>query len=257
MGEKSEGFGSAGATKNDLMSSRLQLFAPLKMDNSIEGVQVIKCRPLHLIKDGSDDSAPIEFQIVPLAGQYLALHETQMYLQLRVWKKQTNAPMVKDDACAMLNVPFHSLWSSLETSIGDRVQPQLGQTDIVYKSYFESCFSYGTDAKHTVTPLIGFRRTDSPGYFSQTKMYYDPTVIMEEFYDDAGVKQTRNKVRKTNQQHSESSTMLDGGSFAFKGTPCADLFQIERYFPPGAFFPPRKLYLRVAFLLFAVSLFQA
>ncbi|XP_064641994.1 uncharacterized protein F54H12.2-like [Lineus longissimus] len=140
---------SAPSTK-----SELDIFQLPPTQIAVDLAQWVEFRPLNTLTDGG----PIEFVVKGEPDNYLDLAHTQLYIKLRVIKKDgTNLTQETVDAdgnktagskVAPVNLLLHSLFSQADVSFNDRLISPSSNT-YPYRGYLETLLSYGAEAKGT------------------------------------------------------------------------------------------------------------
>lgn len=154
------------------LKSELDIFRLPPTQIAVDLSQSVEFRPLNTLTDGG----PIEFLVKGEPDNYLDLAETQLYVKVRVLKKDgTNiatkttgedGTVTPGSKVAPVNLLLHSLFGQVDVSFNDRLISPSSNT-YPYRAYLETLLSYGSDAKkgHLELPLWN---KDEGGKFDHT-----------------------------------------------------------------------------------------
>ncbi|GFT21724.1 uncharacterized protein TNCV_2969771 [Trichonephila clavipes] len=102
----------------ECVKSELELFNLPGTQTVIQDGQWKQFHPLSNVFD----NAPVEFHISGSAEDYIDLSQTQLYVKAKIVKVD-NTPITKDDTIGPVNLFLHSLFSQVDVSLNDRVDP--------------------------------------------------------------------------------------------------------------------------------------
>ena len=140
-------------------STALCLFDEQEVQMDITGNIVNDYHPMNTITPG----APIEFQILGTADDYLDLGDMRLLLRLKIIKTD-GAAWDADDKVNFINLPIASVFQDVFMKIGD-TQVEGGQHIYPYNAYLSTLLQFHPSAKRTHLEAWGWNE-DKPGKFN-------------------------------------------------------------------------------------------
>ncbi|XP_048020933.1 uncharacterized protein F54H12.2-like [Megalobrama amblycephala] len=145
----------------ECIKSELDLFTLPLTQTVIEKSSYLEVPPLSAISD----SAPLEFFIAGNGDDYVDLHNTLLYLCLKITKP--NGEDLTDDAkVGLINYPGATIFSQVDVSLGDRLISQSSST-YPYRCIIESLINYSKDALESLFSA-GLFYKDTAGHMDAT-----------------------------------------------------------------------------------------
>lgn len=152
--------------------TELDIFQLPPTQIAIDLSQWVEFRPMNTLTDGG----PIEFVVKGEPDNYLDLAYTQLYIKLRVLKKNGgnldretrdgDENVIAGSKVGPVNLLLHSLFAQVDVSFNDRLISPSSNT-YPYRGYLETLLSYGNEAKSTHLEQALWIKDDA-GKFSTT-----------------------------------------------------------------------------------------
>lgn len=196
----------------ECLKSELDLFTVPPTQASIDkGISVEYPTVNSLTDDG-----PLEFFCASSPGEYLDLAQTQLYIQVKIVKKENDAALTNEKVVPV-NLFLHSMFSQCDVSLNERLVSPSSNT-YSYRAYLSTVLNYGMESKRSqLTSALYYK--DTAG--SVLKMdSCDPSVSDTDPKYNAGLVK-RNEFVK------------DSKTFDMLGPLHSDLFMQPRLLLPG------------------------
>ena len=179
-------------------AQQMSIFEVPPTDTTITVREWIEYRPINQI---SQDTA-IEFHVTPQSTGYLDLKQSRVNVKIKV-TMDDGSPVTQDHVVALVNLPLHSIFSSLECDLQHMPVSQIG-TNYPYKAYIDTLLTTQTSRRMDNSSQLFIK--DSHGHF-----------------DDADAKTGRNIGLYERWIYTR-----DGGILDLEGPLLLDFFQQER-----------------------------
>ena len=114
---------------------QLSLFEVPPTDTAVQVREWIEFRPINQI---NDDTA-LEFRVVPQSTGYMNLSSSRLSVKMKI-VKQDGTPVTKEDPVALVNLPLHSMFSTVECELQQTSVARIG-TNYPYKAYIDTLLS--------------------------------------------------------------------------------------------------------------------
>jgi hypothetical protein len=201
------GVGSLQISEDDVLSNGLDFFAPSSREVSMVEQVIIPYKPNHLDNDG-----PYTFNINPPAGHFTDLSATRMLLKVKV-KTSSNGDLPETTMICPVNSFGTSFIDHIDVTLDGNIVPELGNSHFYFKAYCESVLSYSKGSSETHLKCQGF--------------FPDKENEFETFTESTKSDTIKNGL-------SQKKTLISGSKpFTTVSPLFSDLFQSDRYFPPG------------------------
>ena len=123
------------------LNSELMLFQPPVVNEGIEYLQWIECRPVNQItEDGS-----IDIHVKASGSQYLDLQRSRLYVKAKI-VKDDGGNLVTADVVTPVNLWLQSLWNQVDVFLQQKLVSSSG-TNYAYKALMDVLLNYGVDAE--------------------------------------------------------------------------------------------------------------
>ena len=119
----------------------MSIFEVPPTDTTITVREWIEYRPINQI---SQDTA-IEFHVTPQSTGYLDLKQSRVNVKIKV-TRDDGSPVTQDDVVGLVNLPLHSIFSSLECDLQHMAVSQIG-TNYPYKAYIDTLLTTQTSRR--------------------------------------------------------------------------------------------------------------
>ena len=183
------------------INSELMIFQPPVVNQGVEYLQWIECRPVNQItEDGS-----IDIHIKGNGPQYLDLHRSRLYVKAKI-VTEDGKDLEEADVVTPTNLWLQALWNQLDVMFQQKLVSSSG-TNYAYKAMMDVLLNYGGDAASTQL---------------QTQLYYkDIAGLMDN---------TKLSEVPLNQGLIHRNRLAKGSAFIdMEGPIYADVFQMPRY----------------------------
>jgi hypothetical protein len=135
---------------------QMSLFEVPPTDTAVQVREWIEFRPINQI---NDDSA-LEFNVVPQSTGYMDLSRSKLNVKLKITKADGRS-VIEDDVVALVNLPLHAMFSTVECEMQQTSVSQIG-TNYPYKAYIDTLLSTKNSCKITNSSQL-FAKDDA-GY---------------------------------------------------------------------------------------------
>ena len=143
------------------LNSELMLFQPPVVNEGIEYLQWIECRPVNQItEDGS-----IDIHVKASGSQYLDLQRSRLYVKAKI-VNEDGGNLVASDVVTPVNLWLQSLWNQVDVFLQQKLVSSSG-TNYAYKALMDVLLNYGVDAELSQLQTQLFYR-DSGGSMDHT-----------------------------------------------------------------------------------------
>ena len=143
------------------LNSELMLFQPPVVNEGIEYLQWIECRPVNQItEDGS-----IDIHVKASGSQYLDLQRSRFYVKAKI-VNEDGGNLVAADVVTPVNLWLQSLWNQVDVFLQQKLVSSSG-TNYAYKALMDVLLNYGVDAELSQLQTQLFYR-DSGGSMDST-----------------------------------------------------------------------------------------
>ena len=123
------------------LNSELMLFQPPVVNEGIEYLQWIECRPVNQItEDGS-----IDIHVKASGSQYLDLQRSRLYVKAKI-VNEDGGNLVTADVVTPVNLWLQSLWNQVDVFLQQKLVSSSG-TNYAYKALMDVLLNYGVDAE--------------------------------------------------------------------------------------------------------------
>nr|XP_022314419.1 uncharacterized protein F54H12.2-like [Crassostrea virginica]XP_022335830.1 uncharacterized protein F54H12.2-like [Crassostrea virginica] len=136
---------------------QLSLFEVPPTDTAVQVREWIEFRPINQI---NDDTA-LEFSVVPQSTGYMDLSSSRLSVKMKI-VKQDGTPVTKEDPVALVNLPLHSMFSTLECELQQTSVAHIG-TNYPYKAYIDTLLS--TREERVISNSSQLFLKDAAGHF--------------------------------------------------------------------------------------------
>ena len=145
------------------INSELMLFQNPVVNEGIEYLQWIECRPVNQItEDGS-----IDIHLKASGSQYLDLQRSRLYVKAKI-VKEDGGSLEATDVVTPVNLWLQSLWNQVDVFLQQKLVSSSG-TNYAYKALMDVLLNYGGDAESTQLQTQLFYR-DTGGSMENTKL---------------------------------------------------------------------------------------
>ena len=156
------GIGGLSINKDEITSSKYDLYAPIYIDKSVR-----KSHNLSIYPNSSTDSkGPFVFEIPADPGKFTDLETLRLHGRMRIRKQTTSgeANLAKDEKVSTVNNIFDSLWSSVKVEVNSTEITDPSSSWYAYKAYLEKLLSYSKATKENVLNSKGFIQDKADKY---------------------------------------------------------------------------------------------
>nr|XP_022294816.1 uncharacterized protein F54H12.2-like [Crassostrea virginica] len=136
---------------------QLSLFEVPPTDTAVQVREWIEFRPINQI---NDDTA-LEFSVVPQSTGYMDLSSSRLSVKMKI-VMQDGTPVTKEDPVALVNLPLHSMFSTVECELQQTSVAQIG-TNYPYKAYIDTLLS--TRGERMISNSSQLFLKDAAGHF--------------------------------------------------------------------------------------------
>ena len=184
-----------------VISSELMLFEPKAVNEGVEYLQYIECRPTNQItEDGS-----VDIHIKASGSQYLDLQRSRLHVKAKI-VKEDGSNLEEADVVTPVNLWMQSLFNQVDVYFQQKLVSSSG-TNYAYKAYMDVLLNFSEDAETSQMQTQLFYK-DSARAFDQTKTNEIPL----------------NQGLILRQKLAKNSQLVD-----MCGPICADTFNMSRY----------------------------
>ena len=146
-----------------VISSELMLFEPKVVNEGVEYLQYIECRPTNQItEDGS-----VDIHIKASGSQYLDLQRSRLHVKAKI-VKEDGSNLEEADVVTPVNLWMQSLFNQVDVYFQQKLVSSSG-TNYAYKAYMDVLLNFSEDAERSQMQTQLFYK-DSAGTFDQTKI---------------------------------------------------------------------------------------
>ena len=150
----------------ECVKSELDLFSVPPTQTSIESAGYVEFNPISSL---SDDT-PIEFVVGGSGQDYVDLSNTQLLVRAKI-VQANGADIDNNHHVGPVNLLLHSLFSEVDVKLNDTLVTSTNNT-YAYRSYLETCLSYGPAAKKShLTGSLFYK--DSKDYLEENNPHAD------------------------------------------------------------------------------------
>lgn len=135
---------------------QLSIFEPPPVDTTIQTREWIEFRPVSQISEYS----AVEFNIPPLSTGYMDLRNSRLKIKLRILNN-SNTPISEEDPVALANLPLHTIFAQVDTSLQQTPVSQLG-TNYPYKAYIDTLLNTSAENRDIRFSQLFFKDTSDP-----------------------------------------------------------------------------------------------
>ncbi|XP_062575123.1 uncharacterized protein LOC134237055 [Saccostrea cucullata] len=136
--------------------NQLSLFESPPVDTTIQTREWVEFRPINQISEYS----ALEFNIPPLSTGYMDLRNSRLKVKLRILNSLNN-PITKEDAVGLVNLPLHTIFAQVDTSLQQTPVSQLG-TNYPYKAYIDTLLTTSADNYGVRYPQLFIKDSNNP-----------------------------------------------------------------------------------------------
>ena len=124
--------------------AELELLSVPPVNTSMEKSRMEEFLPISSVSD----NGPIEFHVASSTEEYLDIGRTQLYMKVKIVKKEDKSALDADSKVSTANLWMHSLFSQVDVQLnGKLITPSTNTYS--YKAYLEDLLSYASDAKES------------------------------------------------------------------------------------------------------------
>ena len=146
-----------------VITSELMLFEPKAVNEGVEYLQYIECRPTNQItEDGS-----VDIHIKANGLQYLDLQRSRLNVKAKI-VKEDGGNLEEADVVTPVNLWMQSLFNQVDVYFQQKLVSSSG-TNYAYNGYMDVLLSFNEDAERSQMQTQLFYK-DSVGAFDQTKV---------------------------------------------------------------------------------------
>ena len=146
-----------------VITSELMLFEPKEVNEGVEYLQYIECRPTNQItEDGS-----VDIHIKASGSQYLDLQRSLLHVKAKI-VKEDGGNLEETDVVTPVNLWMQSLFNQVDVYFQQKLVSSSG-TNYAYKAYMDVLLNFSEDAERSQIQTQLFYK-DSAGAFDQTKI---------------------------------------------------------------------------------------
>jgi hypothetical protein len=135
---------------------QMSLFEVPPTDTAVQVREWIEFRPINQI---NEDTA-LEFNVVPQSTGYMDLSRSKLNVKLKITKGD-GISVAEDDVVALVNLPLHAMFSTVECEMQQTSVSQIG-TNYPYKAYIDTLLSTKNSCKITNSSQLFVK--DDAGY---------------------------------------------------------------------------------------------
>ena len=156
------GIGGLSISKDEITSSKYDLFDPLLIEKSVRKNHAHTYRPI----SSTGSAGPFTFEIPADPGKFTDAETFRLHGRMRIRKSTDNglSDLVDSDKFSTVNNIFDSLWSSVSVQVNDNVISDPSGSWYAYKAYLEKLLSYSLSTKKITLDAKGFIQ-DTAGEF--------------------------------------------------------------------------------------------
>ena len=145
-----------------VISSELMLFEPKAVNEGVEYLQYIECRPTNQItEDGS-----VDIHIKASGSQYLDLQRSRLHVKAKIMKED-GSNLEEADVVTPVNLWMQSLFNQVDVYFQQKLVSSSG-TNYAYKAYMDVLLNLVKMQKDLKCKPLFYK--DSAGAFDQTKI---------------------------------------------------------------------------------------
>ena len=176
LGSMLSGVGSLQSSRNDMLTSALDIFEPHPRDKGLVDGRNFYVHPVTLSEDG-----PYDF-VIPSEGplQYLAVGDIRLLGDISI--KPTDGKVLKKDdgtVVSLVNGFDQAMWKSIDIEANGKLLTSLSSAHYAYKSYIERVLSYSKEALAAYFSPSTFHPLDTVSYANRNDLTKYPNLIKE------------------------------------------------------------------------------
>ena len=156
------GIGGLSTNKDEITSSKYDLFSPMQIDKSVRKKHTITIYP----NSSTEGKGPFTFDIPADPGKFTDIETLRLHGRMRIRKKTVTGEvdLDEDEQVSTVNNIFDSLWSSIRVDVNNTELTDPSSSWYPYKAYLEKLLSYSKSTKENVLNAKGFIQ-DKAGKF--------------------------------------------------------------------------------------------
>ena len=173
------GIGGLSIGKDEIASSKFNLFSPIEIEKGVEKSYSLTLRPISAV--GS--KGPFTFDIPADPEKFTDIETLLLHGRIRIRKKVSGAlaNLPANEKVSTVNNIFDSLWSSINVELNGTAINDPSTKWYAYKAYFEKLLSFTTATKDTVLSSSGYYQ-DEAGEYDSLDNVSNATVSANEGY---------------------------------------------------------------------------
>ena len=148
------GIGGLAMNKDEITSSKYDLFGPLHVDKSVQKSHTLTYYPT----SSTDSMGPFSFDIPADPGKFTDIETLRLHGRMRIRKKTAKGEedLTEDDKISTVNNIFDSLWSAVKVMVNEKEINDPSSRWYAYKAYLEKLLSYSKSTKENILNSKGF-----------------------------------------------------------------------------------------------------
>ena len=148
------GIGGLSINKDEITSSKYDLFAPIYIDKSVRKSHNLAFYPT----SSTDSMGPFVFEIPADPGKFTDVETLRLHGRMRIRKKTNSgeADLETDEKVSTVNNIFDSLWASVKVEVNSTEITDPSSSWYAYKAYLEKLLSYSKSTKEIILGSKGF-----------------------------------------------------------------------------------------------------
>ena len=159
------GIGGLSIGKDEIASSKFDLFAPIEIEKSVRKSHSLSFRPI----SSAGSKGPFTFDIPADPDKFTDAETLLLHGRMRIRKKVSGGTVINLPASAKVstvNNIFDSLWSSISVELNGTEISDPSSKWYAYKAYFEKLLSFSTSTKETILSSKGYIQDEAGEYDS-------------------------------------------------------------------------------------------
>ena len=155
------GIGGLSIGKDEIASSKFDLFAPIEIEKGVRKSYSLAFRPI----SSTGSKGPFTFDIPADPDKFTDAETLKLHGRMRILAKAGTNIAAKEQVSTVNNI-FDSLWSSISVELNGTEISDPSSKWYAYKAYFEKLLSFSTSTKETVLQAKGYIQDEAEQYDS-------------------------------------------------------------------------------------------
>ena len=210
------GVGGLSLAKDEVSSSKFDVFSPIEYETSIKEVAELDIHP----KSTATSMGPFTFTALADPEKWTDCESIRLHGRMRIVKKSGTdvTKLTAADNIGTVDNIFHSLWSNVRVSLNNTEITDPSGKWYAYKAFLETKLSYSSKSKETILSSRGYAQ-DTAGKFND---FGTPAN------DDKAAVKSQNEGWLT-----RKGWFKDGNWVSFCINLHSDITTLRNYLPPG------------------------